>query len=89
MSTEVKVNFCEEACIIEYEHAAIKLEKHARKRKILFLSLVKKWNCRLRNRSKNIPLRTRGRAIMIPPNGGGVGLSMLGASIKALHMKIA
>jgi hypothetical protein len=62
---------------------AIKPEKPERKRKILFLSLVRKWNLRLRKYSKRIPPRTAG---MIP-NGGGCGAGGGRASMEALHMK--
>jgi len=46
--------------------AAIKLKKPVRKRRILFLLLVKKWNRRLRKSSRGISMR---RAIILPSNG--------------------
>jgi len=44
---------------------AIKLKKPVRKKRILFLLLVKKWNRRLRKSSRGIPIR---RAIILPSN---------------------
>ena len=45
---------------------AIKLKKHMKKRRILFLSLVRKWNRRLRKNSRGVPTRM---AIIFPSNG--------------------
>jgi len=69
---------------------AIKLKKHRRKRRILFLSLVRKWNRRLRKNSRGSPTR---RTIILPSNGPnwgclGDGPRKWGVDIWVLIIKI-